>query len=284
MPLNGDRPWSRDLVATADELLPGPEVADFQRRGQRRAIRPGCTVTPTGANSASFATSAGPFAAACDRIRLTADGKIRNCLFANRETDLKPILRGGADDKELAGAIAADVAVKWAGHLINRPGFVQPERAMHANRRVAWMQLPDDLPVEDARRLLISWAQPGRPVLAPLEQAVGRVLAEPVTARGPLPLFDNSAVDGYALISADTLTAERRSPALLRVTGEAAAGAGELPTVEPGTAARVYTGAPIPPGADAVVRRSGSGRRMRAGSRSAGPSPWGTESAAAAAN
>lgn len=134
MPLDGDRIWNADLVATAEEILQAArKVADFEEAGgdgrdPARLYR----YADGGGEFGIIASVSRPFCGACDRIRLTADGKIRNCLFANRETDLKPILRGGADDKELAGAIAADVAVKWAGHLINRPGFVQPERAMHA--------------------------------------------------------------------------------------------------------------------------------------------------------
>jgi cyclic pyranopterin phosphate synthase len=71
-----------------------------------------------------------PFCPSCDRIRLTADGKLRACLFSLEETDLRGLLRGGASDDELAGAMAACVAGKWAGHAIGSVTFVQPPRSM----------------------------------------------------------------------------------------------------------------------------------------------------------
>ena len=71
-----------------------------------------------------------PFCGACDRIRLTAEGQLRNCLFAVDETDLRPILRGGGSDDDLAAAITANVAGKWAGHSINQVTFIRPARSM----------------------------------------------------------------------------------------------------------------------------------------------------------
>jgi cyclic pyranopterin phosphate synthase len=70
------------------------------------------------------------FCGTCDRVRLTADGMFRNCLFATRETDLRSLLRSGAGDDDLAAAIAADVATKWAGHSIGQVHFVRPARSM----------------------------------------------------------------------------------------------------------------------------------------------------------
>ena len=70
------------------------------------------------------------FCDTCDRIRLTAEGHIRNCLFAVRETDLRPLLRGGASDDELAAAIEAEVGRKWAGHSIGQVHFIRPARSM----------------------------------------------------------------------------------------------------------------------------------------------------------
>ena len=71
-----------------------------------------------------------PFCGDCDRVRLTAEGQFRNCLFATKETDLRSLLRGGASDDDLADAIATDVAGKWAGHSIGRVEFVRPKRSM----------------------------------------------------------------------------------------------------------------------------------------------------------
>ena len=73
-----------------------------------------------------------PFCGTCDRVRLTADGQVRNCLFARSESDLRGPLRAGADDAELAAAWRRAVAVKLPGHGINDPSFLQPDRPMSA--------------------------------------------------------------------------------------------------------------------------------------------------------
>jgi molybdopterin molybdotransferase len=87
----------------------------------------------------------------------------------------------------------------------------------------------------------------------PLLDGLGRVLAEEVVAQDSLPPFVNSSMDGYALIAADLDEASPRNPAKLRVVGDVAAGAVPNVTVERGTAVRIMTGAPVPPGADAVI-------------------------------
>jgi cyclic pyranopterin phosphate synthase len=71
-----------------------------------------------------------PFCGDCDRIRLTADGKLRTCLFATVETDLRDLMRNGADDDHLASVVAAAVGVKGPGHLIGQPAFIRPRRSM----------------------------------------------------------------------------------------------------------------------------------------------------------
>ena len=73
-----------------------------------------------------------PFCGACDRVRLTADGQIRNCLFARDESDLRTPLRAGAGDDHLATIWRRAVATKLPGHGINDPGFLQPARPMSA--------------------------------------------------------------------------------------------------------------------------------------------------------
>jgi cyclic pyranopterin phosphate synthase len=73
-----------------------------------------------------------PFCGACDRVRLTADGQIRNCLFARSESDLRSLLRSGAPDEEIAARWRAAVSAKLPGHGINDPAFLQPERPMSA--------------------------------------------------------------------------------------------------------------------------------------------------------
>jgi molybdopterin molybdotransferase len=109
------------------------------------------------------------------------------------------------------------------------------------------------LSVDDARARLARLAGrlPSEPT--PLEVAAGLVLAGEVVAGRDVPGFDNSAMDGFAVRLADLADAARERPARLRLVGEAAAGAGFEGQVEPGTAVRIMTGAPIPPGAEAVI-------------------------------
>ncbi len=71
-----------------------------------------------------------PFCSNCDRVRLTAEGSLRSCLFAVRERDLRAVVRGGGTDDDLAEAITAEVAAKWAGHAIGKVNFVRPSRSM----------------------------------------------------------------------------------------------------------------------------------------------------------
>src|SRR4029453_14874979 len=71
-----------------------------------------------------------PFCESCDRIRLTADGQLRSCLFAVEETGLRTLLREGASDDEVAAAVSRRVAGRWAGHQIGQVTFVQPRRSM----------------------------------------------------------------------------------------------------------------------------------------------------------
>jgi len=103
------------------------------------------------------------------------------------------------------------------------------------------------LSLDEAYRRLLARAHLTASESVPLTDAVGRVLVNPkVLAAIDVPPFANSAMDGFALRAAD-------APGPLRLAGEVAAGQGDLPTVEPGTAVRIMTGAPLPPGADAVV-------------------------------
>ncbi|MEV6794915.1 gephyrin-like molybdotransferase Glp [Streptomyces sp. NPDC051320] len=94
---------------------------------------------------------------------------------------------------------------------------------------------------------------PLEPIELPLQDAQGCVLVEDITVQISLPPFDNSSMDGYAVRTTDVAGAGEEFPAVLTVIGDVAAGSGELPTVGPGEAARIMTGAPLPPGAEAVV-------------------------------
>ncbi|HKR48651.1 MAG TPA: gephyrin-like molybdotransferase Glp, partial [Pseudonocardiaceae bacterium] len=95
---------------------------------------------------------------------------------------------------------------------------------------------------------------PATPVIRlPLMECAGLALAEPVIASLPLPPFDNSAMDGYAVRSVDVADATADRPVALPVTEDIPAGRTDSPSLQPGTAHRIMTGAPMPPGADAVV-------------------------------
>ncbi|MEV7509284.1 gephyrin-like molybdotransferase Glp [Streptomyces sp. NPDC090085] len=100
---------------------------------------------------------------------------------------------------------------------------------------------------------VLAAVRPLEPIELQLLDAQGCVLVEDVTVPVALPPFDNSSMDGYAVRTADVQGASEEFPAVLTVVGDVAAGSGELPTVGPGQAARIMTGAPLPPGAEAVV-------------------------------
>jgi molybdopterin molybdotransferase len=106
------------------------------------------------------------------------------------------------------------------------------------------------LSIRDAQDRILARAAPLPGERVPIDAALGRVLAEDLIAGRVLPPFDNSAMDGYAVRAADLDVAEASG---LRVVGEVKAGAGELVPLQPGTAVRIFTGAPMPPGADTVV-------------------------------
>jgi molybdenum cofactor synthesis domain-containing protein len=110
------------------------------------------------------------------------------------------------------------------------------------------MLQPDVMSLAEARRLLLDDLMPLPPLRVAAEEACGHVLAEAVVAGEAVPRFANSAMDGYAVRAADIT----EIPVRLRVTGTVAAGDGPRPALAPGTAVRIMTGAPLPPGADAV--------------------------------
>lgn len=107
--------------------------------------------------------------------------------------------------------------------------------------------------VDRYRELTLETIEPLDPIDMKVTDALGLVLARDIVAREAVPSFANSAMDGYAVAADDVASATEDSPAELRVIGEIPAGVQSLPTVERGTAARIMTGAPLPPGADTVV-------------------------------
>ena len=131
------------------------------------------------------------------------------------------------------------------------------------------------IPFAEARRLVVDRCVPLAPGPVPLLDAAGCVLAEQVVARDPVPPFANSAMDGYAVRAVDVAGASDVSPVRLRVLATAAAGAPVDVTVGAGDAVRIMTGAPMPPGADAVVMVERSARVVDAAAGTdASPDEW----------
>lgn len=108
-------------------------------------------------------------------------------------------------------------------------------------------------PVEAYRETLLSLVGRLDPIELKIPDALGLVLAHDVVSTESLPAFANSSMDGYAVVASDLAEAGQDTPVQLRVLGEVPAGAVELPPIAPGTTVRIMTGAPLPPGADAVV-------------------------------
>jgi cyclic pyranopterin phosphate synthase len=133
MPLDGGGQWRADQVVPAAELIETISAAyPLVGVGHAGDAAPADTYEYLDGEGkfGVIASVTRPFCDSCDRIRLTAEGQLRNCLFSVRETDLRPILRGGGSDDDLATAIEAEVGRKWAGHSIGRVEFIRPARSM----------------------------------------------------------------------------------------------------------------------------------------------------------
>ena len=107
--------------------------------------------------------------------------------------------------------------------------------------------------VEEAQQRILSIFQPVEIETIPVTQSAGRILAEDICAPGDLPPFDNSSMDGFAVRSADVESAAQDSPVLLNIVADIPAGSISEVVIQPGQAARIMTGAPLPDGADAVI-------------------------------
>jgi GTP 3',8-cyclase len=136
MPLDGQSLWDRSKVLLADtiietlsrEISPLVPVPDPDPRAPATEYE-----YADGGGSVGFIASVSrPFCLNCNRLRLTADGKLRYCLFAIDEDDVKGLLRAGAADEEIAALIRRNVAGKWLGHEINSVQFVAPPRPMYS--------------------------------------------------------------------------------------------------------------------------------------------------------
>jgi GTP 3',8-cyclase len=136
MPLDAGNRWERDKVLFAAEILEtlGREVGPLVPAPDQdpRAPASDYDYTDGGGRVGLIASVSRPFCMSCNRVRLTAEGKLRNCLFAHDETDIRALLRGGASDADVASAVRASVAVKAEGHEINTSRFIKPERLMHS--------------------------------------------------------------------------------------------------------------------------------------------------------
>ena len=136
MPLDAQHGWDREAMVTAEEILDTlREEFDLTSEPQEaRGSAPAETWLVDGGPGrvGVIGPVTRPFCGACDRVRLTADGQVRNCLFAREETDLRAALRAGADDAELAALMRLSLAAKRAGHGIDDPTFLQPARPMSA--------------------------------------------------------------------------------------------------------------------------------------------------------
>lgn len=136
MPLDSQGLWDKSKVLLADDILktlraevgPLEPVPDPDPRAPATEFR----YADGGGRVGFIASVSKPFCLNCNRIRLTSDGKLRYCLFAIEETDVKGLLRGGASDEALAETIRANVRAKWLGHEINTQRFVAPPRPMYA--------------------------------------------------------------------------------------------------------------------------------------------------------
>jgi cyclic pyranopterin phosphate synthase len=134
MPI-GAEPWERGKVVLAHEILEAIEqevgalmpAEEYDPRAPAMDFR----YADGGGRVGIIASVSRPFCLRCNRLRLTAEGKLRNCLFALDEVDVKGLLRGQADDERLAEVIRRNVRDKWEGHEINTARFVKPGRTMH---------------------------------------------------------------------------------------------------------------------------------------------------------
>jgi cyclic pyranopterin phosphate synthase len=136
MPLDAQHGWRRDGMVTADEILAAlsaefslsPDDPDVRGSAPAEAF----LVDGGPAVIGVIGSVTRPFCGSCDRVRLTADGQVLNCLFARAESDLRAALRSGASDAVIADRWRQAVATKLPGHGINDPGFLQPTRPMSA--------------------------------------------------------------------------------------------------------------------------------------------------------
>ena len=131
MPLDADEIWTNDQVMTQTEILKCLS-SEFDLVPLERTSAPATRwrYADGGGEIGIVASVSQSFCESCDRVRITADGQFRNCLFATEETDVRALLRSGVSDDDIAGALERSVSSKWAGHSINQVHFIRPRRSM----------------------------------------------------------------------------------------------------------------------------------------------------------
>jgi cyclic pyranopterin phosphate synthase len=131
MPLDADKAWRHDAVVSLDEIVETINAV-FPLEPVERTSAPATRFryVDGGGEIGVVASVTQAFCGTCDRVRLTAEGKFRNCLFALEEHDLRAALRSGATDDDLSTIIEGAVAAKWAGHQINQVHFIRPRTSM----------------------------------------------------------------------------------------------------------------------------------------------------------
>ncbi|GEB13825.1 GTP 3',8-cyclase [Pimelobacter simplex] len=135
MPLDAQHGWDRDAMVTADEIFASLATRfTLTPAHEPRGSAPAELFVVDGgpATVGVIASVTRPFCGDCDRVRLTADGQVRNCLFARSESDLRSALRAGASDEDLAARWRTAMWGKAAGHGIDDPSFLRPDRPMSA--------------------------------------------------------------------------------------------------------------------------------------------------------
>jgi cyclic pyranopterin phosphate synthase len=133
MPLDADGNWDNQQVLSGQQIrdLIEAELGPLQLVKRDDASQPAMDYEVGGGRIGFINPVTQPFCASCNRLRLTAEGQIRNCLFSTEEWDARAVLRGGGSDAELAELLQASVAAKYAGHGINSNDFLRPQRAMY---------------------------------------------------------------------------------------------------------------------------------------------------------
>ena len=136
MPLDSQSIWDRNKVLLADDMIAllSREISPLVEVPDRDLRAPATDFAyADGSGKVGFVASVSkPFCLNCNRLRLTSDGKMRYCLFAIEETDVKGLLRSGAPDEQIVAAIRQNVSEKWIGHQINSAKFVPPPRPMYS--------------------------------------------------------------------------------------------------------------------------------------------------------